>query len=213
MKRIKLQEHSTSKRPRRTFKPSRGLGLRTGRRCLHWPAPRHHGSSPYAEGPTPAFHAPALRSRPRHSWRRHSWGFRASLSATSSFVEGRCFLCKRVLPKVRFVGPRSIPAIAEREVGALGFLIDHIGGHFRPSVWNTRGALATNSWKGTSGARCLGAGPLGLKERQYRRCPLPPTSGSRCRGSATQRERAVVPCSPYWMTMISWPYATPSQTA
>lgn len=54
---------------------------------------------------------------------------------------------------------------------------------------------------------------MGLKERHYWRRPLPPSRGSRCRGSAAQRERAVVTCSACWRPTRSWPCATPSPAA
>ncbi|VCW76613.1 unnamed protein product, partial [Gulo gulo] len=66
-------------------------------------------------------------------------------------------------PKVRSVGFPSVLSSPERQAGAPRFLIDLVGNHFRPGVWNTRGPLAANNRKGTSGVCCLGAGLVGQR--------------------------------------------------
>lgn len=165
-------------------------------------------------GPTPAFHAPAPAQPSQALFRkRDSWGYRASLSATSSLVEGQCFRCKRGASLSEIRGTTLRPGQPGTTSWSTAF----------PDWphWRSLPLKGFEYWRRfryeqlKRHFRCLlpRRRPLGPKGATLLALSSPPTWGSRCRGSATQRERAVVTCSAYWITMISWPYATPSQTA
>lgn len=157
--------HPSSNWPQRTFKRSRGSGPRAGNRRLHWPAPRHHGSSPCAATATRSPRTCICAALPGALWE-------AGLSRVRGFTFRNQVPCGRSLfslqtqyfPKVRSVGFPSVLSSPERQAGAPRFLIDLVGNHFRPGVWNTRGPWAANNRKGTSGVCCLGAGLVGQRD-------------------------------------------------
>ncbi|XP_026376157.2 uncharacterized protein C3orf38 homolog [Ursus arctos] len=169
--------HPTQNWPQTTFKRSRGSGPRAGRRRLHWPAPRHHGSLLCAGTATRFPRTCTCAALPGAFLEAGLLRLQGFAFRNQVLYEDRCSRCKRgYVPKVRSVGFPSVLSSPERQVGAPYFLIDLVGNHFRPGVWNTRGPLAANNRQGTSGVCCQGGGLVGLKGRRYCR-PLPPLLG------------------------------------
>lgn len=119
----------------------------------------------------------------------------------------------RCFPKMRFKGlAPSWPA--RNDTLEPRFLVDLIGGAISAQGFGIPEAL----WRRTPGKAlpvpvAKAPAPWAYRSGSIGVVLSPPSRGSRCRGSAAQRERAVVTCSACWITTRSWPCATPSPTA